>query len=66
VFEDANRIVVEKPGAAGGTRYATYLFELESAVPVDAQARRSALWAPPRPCFLEKDWTSAVLARPGR
>jgi len=39
VFEAANRIVVEKPGAPGGTRYATYLFELESAVPVDAQAR---------------------------
>lgn len=40
VFEAANRIVVEKPSWSNSTRYATYLFEMESPTPVDEQARR--------------------------
>lgn len=40
VFEAANRIVVEKPSWSNSTRYATYLFEMESPTPVDEQVRR--------------------------
>ena len=42
VFEAANRIVVEKPGWGSSTRFATYLFEMETPMPVDEQAR----WGP--------------------
>ncbi|KAK9820871.1 hypothetical protein WJX81_008233 [Elliptochloris bilobata] len=40
VFEAANRIVVEKPSWSNSTRFATYLFEMETPMPVDEQARR--------------------------